>query len=145
MSTALRRIEVIIATVLLAVVATRVSPSLSDAEQEQSDGVLKARLASINARIDRYRHDHRGRAPDFDVNGWGTHVDPGSLVGGRYLDTAPINPAFPGFDKASIIVVEDASIRGSDRAAWVWNAPRGELFASGFDEAAGRSTGRPAD
>jgi hypothetical protein len=145
MPTTFRRVELAIAAIIVAVVASRVTPDASKAEQEQADGVLKARLASVQSRIDRHRHDRGGRDPDFATKGWGTLTDPSSLIGGGYLLAAPINPAFPGFDKTSIVEVHDPVARGSPAAAWVWNVPNAALYASGFDEATGRSTGRPAD
>lgn len=145
MSTAARRVELAIAAIILAIVATRVTPDASKAEQAQADGVLKARLASVQARIDRHRHDRGGHDPDFAGKGWGTLTDPSTLLGGGYVVAAPVNPAFPGFDKTSILVVRDPAVRGSPSAAWVWNVPNATLYASGFDETTGRSTGRPAD
>lgn len=145
MPTAARRVELAIAAIILAIVATRVTPDASEADQAQADGVLKARLASVQARIDRHRHDRGGQDPDFAGKGWGTLTDPSTLLGGGYLVAAPVNPAFPGFDKTSILVVHDPAVRGSPSAAWVWNVPNAALYASGFDETTGRGTGRPAD
>ena len=145
MPSAVRRVELAIAAIILAIVATRVTPDASKAEQAQADGVLKARLASVQARIDRHRHDRGGQDPDFAGKGWGTLTDPSTLLGGGYLVAAPVNPAFPGFDKTSILVVHDPAVRGSPSAAWVWNVPNAALYASGFDETTGRGTGRPAD
>ena len=135
MPTVARRVELAVAAIILAIVATRVTPDASKAEQEQADGVLKAR----------HRHARSGRDPDFASKGWGTLTDPSSLIGGGYLVAAPVNPAFPGFDKTSIVEVHDPAVRGWASAAWVWNVPNAALYASGFDEATGRSTGRPAD
>ncbi len=139
------RTDMVVAGVMLAAVAAWFAPASSDAEQDQIDGVVTARLASVRARIDRYRHDHGGRAPDFEADGWGTLLDPTTLLGGRYLDVAPVNPAFSGVDKTSIIVVHDAAARGSPRAAWVWNVPKQAIYASAFDETENRATRRLTD
>lgn len=139
-----RQVEVIVVAAILVAVGSRLAPGRADAD-ETADAVVKARLASLERRIDRFRAANAGAWPDFAGKGWGTLTDRRSLIGGGFLETAPANPAFPGADKTSIEVVDGAGVRGSPRAAWVWNVPESRLYASGFDETVGRVTGRAGD
>ncbi|MEI7658037.1 MAG: hypothetical protein WCK33_08235 [Phycisphaerae bacterium] len=139
-----RLVEALVAAAMLAATGSWLAPRWSTAG-EPVDALLTSRLASLQRRIERFHEANGGRWPDFAARGWGTLTDRGTLIGGGFIETAPLNPAFPGPDKASIEVAERAGVRGSPHAAWVWNVPECHLYASGFDERLGRGTGRPVD
>lgn len=141
-------VEILIVVVILGILAAIVVPQFTNATQDAEAGNLKAQLSSLNRQIELYRARNNGQLPG--ANATDAVLFWTDLIGGGYIKSAPVNPAYVGGAPANALVdFVNGAVTGVAGAGWAFNvagngvagdadyiAP-GTMFASYFNETTG--------
>lgn len=144
-------VEILIVVVILGILAAIVVPQFTNAANDARGGNITTQLQTLNNQIELYAARNNGNYPDLAADQWGTNDgDTSTMMGGSYIKTAPVNPAWNPSDNgdvaATVVEVTDvAGTTGSATAAWVFNTDDNTLYASYYDEAAGQITTTATD
>jgi prepilin-type N-terminal cleavage/methylation domain-containing protein len=144
-------VEILIVVVILGILAAIVVPQFTNATQDAQSGNLKAQLSSLNRQIELYRARNNGQFPG--ANATDAVAFWTDLIGGGYIKTAPVNPAYVGGGAAAAEVdFVNGAVTGVAGSGWAFNlagngvpgdadyiAP-GTLFASHFNETTGQTS-----
>ncbi len=140
-------VEILIVVVILGILAAIVTPQFATATQDSRAGSIKSQLGTLQRQIELFQAKNSAW-PDFATDQWGDTSSPTTLIGGRYITLAPVNPAWPDASdpaRYAIATTSGAGERGSASAGWLWNEMDHTLYASYFDETTGLVTGIPED
>ncbi|MFO0832108.1 MAG: prepilin-type N-terminal cleavage/methylation domain-containing protein [Phycisphaerales bacterium] len=146
-------VEILIVVVILGILAAIVIPQFTSATQDAQGGNIKAQLQTLQSQIELYRARNNNTDPDFTNLAWndlrGLDAQGAAIANAeQYIKKDPVNPAVPanaGFGNTTVVVSSTATDHGSAAAAWVWNTSDNTLYASYFDEVAGKVTDTATD
>ena len=134
-------VEILIVVVILGILAAIVVPQFTNAANDARGGNIVTQMQTLNSQIELFAARNNGTYPDLAADQWGTNDgDESTMIGGAYLKTAPLNPAWNPDDNggvAATVVEVGAGAFGSATAAWFFNTDDNTLYASYFDEVEG--------
>ena len=134
-------IEILIVTVILAILAMVIVPRVSDASHEAAENSLKDDLRYLRTQIGVYKAQHRDLAPGITgnfLNQMTLYTDEAGTTSptktpthkfGRYLMRMPANP-LNHKDTIKISNAADLTAEVDDTTGWVYNPATQQIIAN---------------
>jgi general secretion pathway protein G len=135
-------VEILIVVVILGILAAIVVPQFTNATQDAQGGNLKAQIKSVQNQIELFKARTNAYPTLVELNanptlaggldmthGWSVLID------GKYIKTAPRNPAAPATaSNWAVVAGLPGPAPAGAAAGWVYDETSGTLSATYFDE-----------